>query len=216
MEYIVHRISLDVHEQHSGVCLNVKRVDTKSRKLHIKLMDDGYPYHISDECYAAFAATKPDGSIVYNSCVIDDDTIIYELTPQTTAAVGVLDCEIKLYGADDALITSPKFLIDVGDTVYDTETEIESREEFNALTDLISKAIKLQNTLPSPPSAEVGQYIVVASVDRNGKVKETIAVDPPRGTTGNAGVLMSGRMLSGGHIVSGEAYLSLHTEETEG
>lgn len=216
MNATIHRISLDIHEPHSCVCLYVKREDQNSRIIYISLTEGGFPYHISDECYAVFAATKPDGNIIYNECTIDDDRIIYELTPQTTAMAGDVECEIKLYGTDDALITSPGFTIVVDDTIYDTETEIESKDEFNALTELISKAMKLQKTLPAPPSAEVGQYIVVASVDRNGNVKETIAVDPPRGTTGNAGVLMSGKMLSPGHIVANEAYLSLHTEETEG
>lgn len=211
-----YRFSLDIHEDHSNVCLNVKRGDTNSRKLHITLTEDGFPYEISDECYAVFTATKPDGKIVYNDCDIDDDTIIYELTPQTTAASGVMDCEIQLYGADDALLTSSRFLIVVDDTVYDTETEIESTDEYNALVELISKTIGLQNALPAPPSAEVGQLIAVSAVDRNGVVTKTIAVDPPKAATGNASAMVSGVMLSPGYVIEDKAYLSAHIEETEG
>lgn len=206
------RFSLDIHEEHSNVCLNVKKGDTNSRKLHITLTEDGIPYEISDECYAVFTATKHDGKVLYNDCVIDDDTIIYELTPQTTASSGVMDCEIQLYGAGDALLTSPRFLIVVDDTVYDTETEIVSTDEYKALLELISRITVLENGLPIPPSAEVGQYIAVATVDRNGVVTKTIAVDPPRASSENASAIMSGLMLGPGYVVEDQYALSAPIE----
>ena len=206
------RFSLDIHEAHSNVCLNVKKGDTNSRKLYITLMENGFPYEISDECYAVFTATKNDGKVLYNDCVIDDDTIIYELTPQTTASSGVMDCEIQLYGADDALLTSPRFLIVVDETVYDTETEIVSTDEYKALLELISRITVLENGLPIPPSAEVGQYIAVATVDRNGVVTKTIAVDPPRASSENASSIMSGLRLSPGYVVEDQYALSAPIE----
>lgn len=216
MNHSTYRFSLDIHEDHSNVCLNVKKGDTNSRKLYITLTEDGFPYEISEECYAVFTATKPDGKIVYNDCTIKDDTIIYELTPQTTAASGVMDCEIQLYGADDALLTSPRFIIVVDDTVYDTETEIESTEEYMALVQLVSKITVLKNGLPTPDRAEVGQIIAVSAVDHNGKVTKTIAIDPPAASSGNAVPMLSGRMRSPGYVVADKAYLSLDIEETEG
>ena len=140
MNASVYRFSLDIHEPHSSVCLDVKRGDTNSRLLLITLSENGVPYHISPECYAVFTAEKPDGNIVFNHCAIDGDQISYVLTPQTVAAEGRLDCEIKLYGADDKLITSPCFDIIVRDTVYNEGDEIESEKEVDALTHLISEA----------------------------------------------------------------------------
>ena len=135
-----YRFTLDIHKPHSSVCLNVKRGDTNSRALFITLSENGLPYHISPECYAVFTATKPDGNIVFNHCTIEGDLITYVLTPQTVAVEGRLDCEIKLYGADDMLITSPGFDIIVRDTVFDEGDEIESETEVDALTHLISEA----------------------------------------------------------------------------
>lgn len=204
------RFSLDIHEAHSNVCLTVKKGDKNSRKLYITLTENGFPYEISGECYAVFTATKNDGKVLYNDCGIEDDTIIYELTPQTTASSGVMDCEIQIYGADDALLTSPRFLIVVDETVYDTETEIVSTDEYNALVALVSKIIG-NNGLPSPQSAKVGQFIAVSAIDKNGKVTKTVAVDPPIGTI----AAVSGRMLSPGYVLADEAYLSAPLEETE-
>ena len=135
-----YRFSLDIHEPHSSVCLDVKRGDTNSRILLITLTEGGFPYQISPECYAVFTATKPDGKNVFNHCTIEENQIIYVLTPQTVAVEGRLDCEIKLYGADDMLITSPCFDIIVRDTVYNEGDEIESEKEVDALTHLISEA----------------------------------------------------------------------------
>lgn len=163
MNVVAYRFSLDIHDPHSGVSLDVKRGDTNSRQLLITLSENGVPYHISPECYAVFTAEKPDGNIVFNHCEIDGDLISYMLTPQTVAAEGRLECEIKLYGADDVLITSPGFDIIVRNTVYDDGDEIESEKEVDALTHLISETRGLkdeivQEVLLALPAAEGGRY----------------------------------------------------------
>lgn len=139
MNHSIYRISLDIHKPDSNVVLNAKRGDT-NRKIFISLTDGSVPYHISEECYAVFTATKPDGKIVYNECTIEDCVIIYKFTDQTVAAEGLMDCEIKLYGADNELITSPRFIIMVHGTVYDEGDEVESSDEFSALTKLVADA----------------------------------------------------------------------------
>lgn len=141
MNYSDYRLSLDIHDEDSGQSLNVKRGDNKSRRIYITLRDGSQPYHISDDCYAVFTATKPDGKILYNTCSIEDCTIVYELTGQTTNVPGVLECEIRLYGADNQLITSPRFLLIVGENVYSDDEVIDSSDEFTALMDLVSEAV---------------------------------------------------------------------------
>ena len=138
MNYTEHKITLDVNEIVSQVSLSVKKGDT-GRRLMILLAEKGYPYHISEDCYAVFTAKKPDGKVVFNACSIRDCVIIYDITAQTVAAAGLVDCEIILYGSNGKQITSASFSIIVEDTIYDTETEIESTDEYNALADLIAK-----------------------------------------------------------------------------
>ena len=138
MNYTEHKITLDVNETVSQVSLSVKKGDT-GRRLLILLAEKGYPYHISEDCYAVFTAKKPDGHVVFNACSIRDCVIIYDITAQTVAVAGYTDCEIILYGANGKQITSASFNIIVEDTIYDTETEIESTSEYNALSDLIAK-----------------------------------------------------------------------------
>ena len=133
------KISLDIHSPSSGEVVNAKRGDT-GRRVCISLVDGGVPYVISDECYAVFTAKKPDGNVLYNHCTIENNIITYEITEQTTAVEGRVNCEILLYGADDKLITSPKFTILVYGTVYKVGDEIQSEDEIDALTHLISVA----------------------------------------------------------------------------
>ena len=139
MNASIYRISLNIQEAHSGVCLDVKRGDTK-RTLHITLMDGDFPYKISEECYAVFTAIKPDGKKVFNHCQIEGNMIIYELTPQTVAVEGFAECEIKLYGSDDNLLTSACFGIVVNEGTYNAGDEFESETEVEAFTHMMSVA----------------------------------------------------------------------------
>lgn len=137
-----YKISLDIHDHGSHVSLKAKRGDT-GRLLYITLMDGRKPYIITNECRAVFTAKKADGNILFNECSIIGNTISYAFTPQTTSAVGKADCEVKLYGADDKLLTSARFDLMVDDTVYNEGDEVESEKEVSALTALVSDATTL-------------------------------------------------------------------------
>lgn len=129
-----YRISLDIHSTQSQVSLPVKQGDT-SRKVFISLCEGGKPYQIEEDCYAVFSAKKPDGTLIENYCIIAGNVIEYTFTEQTTAVGGMLNCEIKLYGGDSGLITSPRFTIIV-DTRVVSDAEVESTSEYSALTNL--------------------------------------------------------------------------------
>ena len=129
-----YKISLDIHELQSQYSLPMKKGDT-ARVIYITLREGGVPYEIGKDCFAILSGKKPDGTVLENNCVISGNTIIYEITPQTTAASGCVDCEIKIYGADNGLICSPRFSIVVDERVVGEEV-IESTSEFTALTKL--------------------------------------------------------------------------------
>lgn len=187
-----YKISLDIHDHGSHVSLKAKRGDT-GRLLYITLMDGSKPYVITEDSLAVFTAKKADGNILYNKCSVIDNCIIYEFTPQTTSAVGKADCEIKLYGAENKLLTSARFTLIVEDTVYNEGDEVESEKEVSALTALVSEA----NTL-------------ISEVER--KLANGEFVGPP----GRDGVLIS---VSGGFALeldSETGNLYIITEDKEG
>jgi hypothetical protein len=139
-----YKIYLDVHNNGSHVLLKAKKGDTGSL-LYIALMDGKNPYVITPECYAVFTAKKADGNILYNKCTFFENMIVYEFTPQTTSSVGRVECEIKLYGSGDKLLTSAEFTLLVMDTVYNETEEVGSEKEVTALTALVSRATTLIN-----------------------------------------------------------------------
>lgn len=147
------RITLDLQQASSPVFVAVKKSDI-GRDIRIKLSDGGFPYEISSDCYAVLTAKKPDGNVLYNHCDIRRGTIIYTITEQTTAAAGRMKAEIKLYGADDSLITSATFRIIVDGTIY-SDSEVESAPEFTALTNMMNQMQGIAYSHPRSANATV-------------------------------------------------------------
>ena len=135
MNNSIYRVCLDVHTTHSQTQLEISKGDN-AREIEFTLTDGGAVYHI-EGCTAIFRARKPDGTVLYNSCDVEEGKIKYQLTTQTSADVGILQCELELI-SDGKVLTSPRFTLRVADTVYD-DSEIESEDEFTALTEALTK-----------------------------------------------------------------------------
>lgn len=143
MKALNHKFTLEMTTLNSQATVHIKKTDTKNR-LVISLSENGKPYKITENVHAVFVGKKPDGKIVFNDCVVVGNTIEYMITAQTSVAVGVVDCELRLYDANTNLLTSPNFTIVVDEIIYNPdEIQIESENEINALDSLISEATAL-------------------------------------------------------------------------
>lgn len=136
MERTEHKITLDVHKTVSTTSVSVKKGDTAHRLLII-LSEGGYPYHIGEDCTAVFSAVKPDGTTIWNDCTISGDVVIYDFTEQTTAALGVTNCEIQIYDPNGVLLTGASFLLLVEDGASNRSAVVSS-DEFGQLRDMIA------------------------------------------------------------------------------
>ena len=152
MNMSIFRISLDIHAEASQLSFSVKKGDT-SRRLYITLTENGMPYRIGKDCYAVFSAVKPDGKTIYNDCIIKDNTIIYDMTAQTTAASGRCECELILYGGNAEQLTSPRFSVIVYSPVH-SGSDIESSDEYSALAKLVTDGRSALNDF----AAEISKY----------------------------------------------------------
>lgn len=141
MTFSCYDIELDILKTSSQLVLPIKRMES-GRRIRARLMERRTPYRIGEGCYAVFAARKPDGNKVYNDCVIEDNTVVYTITPQTVAAVGNVNCEIKLYDRDGLLITSPTFVLLVDAAVYNEGDLTESAPEYLAFAKIVDEKLK--------------------------------------------------------------------------
>ena len=139
MNQIEHRLRLDVLRDSVQGVIRVSRNDTRSRRLIISLTEGSFPYPLYGITVANLKAKKPDGTILFNSCKVENTVITYEITAQTTASAGDLECELILYGEGGEVLATPKFRILVEETVV-SDDSIESADEFTALTEAIQQA----------------------------------------------------------------------------
>lgn len=138
MNYSIYRFTLDIHKTKSQVSIPVLFHDT-GIQFFITLTDGGRPYFIEDGCRAVFSATKGDGKTLFNDCIIEDNTRIrYDFTEQTTNSEGMMNCEIRLYGKDGELITTPAFVVVVDSRVLKDDEVEESYGESTTLDNIVA------------------------------------------------------------------------------
>lgn len=147
MHYSQYRFTLDLQKHQSQQSVAMFKGDTAVR-LYMNLTDGGKPYIIKQGSYAVLFGKRPDGEPLLHSCEIDENKqeIIYEFQATTTAAVGIVDCQCRLYGADQKLITAPRFSIVVDEGIVGDDEEIEvPGQTLSALNDIILADIARDN-----------------------------------------------------------------------
>lgn len=139
MNQIEHRLRLDVLKENVQGIIRISQNDTKLRELIITIMTGSQAYPLWNIDKAILKAKKPDGSVLLNECEVDNTTVSYAITRQTSAAVGDVECELILYAADGGIVATPKFKIIVAQGVY-PDSQIESTSEYTALQKAILEA----------------------------------------------------------------------------
>lgn len=119
MRNSIYRITLDMHDVASQVQITAKQHDT-ARKLHITLSENGSPYTIEEGCRAVLTINRSGSTVIIDDCEIklNGSVIMYDFNSQTTEVLGINECEVKLYGPDGDIITSPRFTLLVDENVY--------------------------------------------------------------------------------------------------
>ena len=115
--------------------ITAKQNDAKSRYLDVELFNNGVAANLTGQS-VRLAALKPDGNAVYTEGIVRDaekGRCEFELTSETLAAVGMLQCEIKVYDSTQTeILTTETFNIFVAEEMYKPEAA-ESTNEYGAL-----------------------------------------------------------------------------------
>lgn len=143
MNYSDYRFTLDITNTLQAQVSVPCTFGDSARRLYIGLTEGRKPYEIANGCRAVLAAKKPDGTTILNDCIIEGNkTIVYEFSTNTASAEGVVDCEIRLYGTNGKLITSPQFIIVVDKRVVRDEEIPVSISEKTTIDSMISAEIE--------------------------------------------------------------------------
>lgn len=136
----VRRFTLDLHKLQSQISVSAFQGNTAIR-LDIGITDGGIPYKIEEGTLATLIGTREeDGSSILHECSIIGNRIIYDFSLSTTAVLGVTKCNIKLSLAGEEKLTSPEFIIVVGEEAGNGDVIIEDYNDYEALDTLLSKA----------------------------------------------------------------------------
>ena len=143
MDALTLRVNLDCLRKDSQAIINAKVGEANGRKVVFTLYEGRTAFFVPAGVSVIFRAQKPDGTILYNHCVVDDGKVEYTITSQTVAVAGVYACELQIV-SDGRIIYSPYVTLNVMDNLY-SDTEVESSNEFT----------ELENALNRIPSLEV-------------------------------------------------------------
>ena len=143
MDALTLKVNLDCLRKDSQAIINAKVGEANGRKVVFTLYEGRTAFFVPAGVSVIFRAQKPDGTILYNHCVVDDGKVEYTITSQTVAVAGVYACELQIV-SDGRIIYSPYVTLNVMDNLY-SDTEVESSNEFT----------ELENALNRIPSLEV-------------------------------------------------------------
>ena len=142
MDALTLKINLDCLRKDSQAIINAKVGEANGRKVVFTLYEGRTAFFVPAEATVIFRAQKPDGTILYNNCVIDDGKVEYTITSQTVAVAGVYACELQIV-SDGRIIYSPYVTLNVMDNLY-ADTEVESSNEFTELENALNKIPSLE------------------------------------------------------------------------
>lgn len=141
MKTCTQEITLYVDRKNKYKYVYGKQSDTKSRFLKVTIVDGGKKVVLGSDDNAKFRALKPDGTAVFNDCVIEPDgTILVELSAQTLAVEGQVSADFVIIGKSDEILATANFCIIVEKAPVGKD--VESSNEFLALVEAMNQAVK--------------------------------------------------------------------------
>ncbi len=138
MKEITYRINLDV--QQGGIqqtLAGFRAGDSLSRTVCIHLVERGSAYQVPADCTVTLYAEKPDGTVSYSMCTVENGYLQHTFTSGELAVPGEVICEVRILsgGSDPVVVSCPQFTVIVEDVLH-SDTAIESTNEYSALTEM--------------------------------------------------------------------------------
>ena len=174
----VQNILLDVAKDEEQVRVSIRRGDANRWVWRFCLLDDGVPLDLAGVDMACISIQKPDGTHIWNPCVINGDVVEYTVTSETVSVDGQLHGQVELYAGElDAqgnlvpeTLKTAAFRVVVLENVFG-ESTISSSNEYDMLTQAVAGVAALQKKFPVK-TADVADGAVTEAKIANGAVSE--------------------------------------------
>jgi hypothetical protein len=139
MRILTEKINLDLNQNGIQATIDLREGDIESRLIIATLRGHGDAFRPDDNVIAVIRAKKPDGTIIFNNCVVEDGKVKFLITSQYAAVEGNYNACIEIVKNGEVLYT-PKFAIHVSNNEL-SDSEVESSSEYTELTTALEQAL---------------------------------------------------------------------------
>lgn len=161
-------IDLDIEQWYVPYIL-CKQHDAKSRYLKFKLFNRGEPVNIDDELTVFYCYfRKSDGKEVFSTMTKEDGYLVVELTSQTLARAGKVEGELVVV-QQGSVLTSRPFILDVIKTNTRGTGAFESSNEYDGITEVITRVEELIAQLKDLDTIMVFNHVINVTPQTAGK-----------------------------------------------
>lgn len=141
MREITYRMNLDV--QQGGIqqtLMGFRAGDSLSRTVCIHLVERGATYQVPTDCTVTLYAEKPDGTVSYSMCTVENGYLQHTFTSGELAVPGEVLCEVRIISGDSnpVIVSCPQFAVVVEDVLH-SDAAIESTNEYTALVEMTAE-----------------------------------------------------------------------------
>lgn len=171
----VTRLTLDLGLPNCQTSAAIHKGD-KNRRWEITVIDDGKPFLLPDTWTVVLAGVKPDGTSLYNGCVVDDGKIVYDFAsgPQIATCEGTFPVQFDVFDEEGELVATPKVWVNCYPTLREQVEDVDSTDEFSAISQFIAEANELRAELDA---IENRSDMIFGGVTLTGRKTQTVYVD---------------------------------------
>ena len=149
----VTRMTLDLALQDTGKSLACTKGDV-NRRLEFTLQDGGKPFYVPRGWTAFLGGIKPDGTRLYNGCVIERGIILYDFAsgPEISTCAGIFPITVDLFDEEGEVVASPAIWLHVKDNGRDLASE----DQFTYLQDLLGRLHEAEGEIDQLENTDIG------------------------------------------------------------
>ncbi len=144
MTEVFKNLTVDLSRKSGSRPIFAVENDTGSRKLRIRITDDGSPYMLDEGTVAILNYKRADGVSGALLAEVDDEGVLITLTASVLGAPGQVICSVSLFDENKNKITGSDFCLDVSEELYSGET-LDTAPEYGVLLDTLARLSEIES-----------------------------------------------------------------------